>query len=80
MICCAAAAFFIIFQPYGYNHKEQDEYQQKKQQELTDTSAVQGNAPVFVMPNSPSETYNRLDAAVFLALAVVIAVCIYRSY
>ena len=79
-ICCAAAAFFIVFRPYGYNHKEQDEYQQKKQQELTDTSAVQGYAPVFMMPNSPSERYNRLDAAVFLALAVVIAVCIYRSY
>ena len=80
LICCAAAAFFIVFRPYGYNHKEQDEYQQKKQQELTDTSAIQGNAPVLMSPNSPSERYNRLDAAVFLALAVVNAVCIYRYY
>ena len=56
-ISCGAAAFFIIFQPYGYNHKEQDE--QKKQQELTDTA--RGNTPMY-LPSSPSNKYNQLDA------------------
>ena len=71
-----AAAFFIIFQPYGYNHKERNE-QIRGQQELTDTA--RGNAPMY-LPSSPSNKYNQLDAAVFLALAMVIAICIYRLY
>ena len=76
LISCAAAAFFIIFQPYGYNHKERNE-QIRGQQELTDTA--RGNAPMY-LPSSPSNKYNQLDAAVFLALAMVIAICIYRLY
>ena len=81
LICCAAAAFFIVFQPYGYNHTEKDEQQQASlQQELDDT--VQGSTSVNLAssPSSPSKKYNRLDAAVFLALAMVIAISIYRSY
>ena len=72
LISCAAAAFFIIFQPYGYNHTEQ-----KGQQELTDTA--RGNIPTY-LPRSPSNKYNQLDAAVFLALAMVIAICMYRLH
>ena len=78
LICCAAAAFFIVFQPYGYNHTEKDEQQQASlQQELDDTA--QGSTSVDLL-SSPSKKYNRLDAAVFLALAMVIAINIYRSY
>ena len=61
----------IIFQPDGYNHKERNE-QIRGQQELTDTA--RGNAPMY-LPSSPSNKYNQLDAAVFLALAMVIAIC-----
>ena len=72
LISCAAAAFFIIFQPYGYNHMEQ-----RGQQELTDTA--RGNTPTY-LPSSSSNKYNQLDAAVFLALAMVIAINMYRLY
>ena len=72
LISCAAAAFFIIFQPYGCNHTEQ-----RRQQELTDTA--RGNTPTY-LPSSPSKKYNQLDAAVFLALAMLIAINMYRLY
>ena len=78
VICCAAAAFFIVFQPYGYNHTEKEKQQQESLQQELDYTA-QASTSVN-LARSPSKKYNRLDAAVFLALAMVIAIGIYRLY
>ena len=71
VICLAAAGFFAVFQPYGYNHGET-----MNRQEMGDMSV--GN--VTKRKPSQSEWYNKLDASVFVILAAVIALSIYRYY
>ena len=71
VICLAAAGFFAVFQPYGYNHGETT-----NRHEMANISV--GN--VTKRKPSQSEWYNKLDASVFIILAAVIALSIYRYY
>ena len=73
VICLAAAGFFAVFQPYGYNHGDPSS---TNRQEMADVSV----GDVTKRKTSLSEWYNRLDASVFIILAIVIALSIYRYY